>query len=125
METTLKLREILKLNSSLSQIIESDIDALFKFKILGILNTIEPLVENYRLVRGEKINKYGKPSSEKEGQVIITPDDSEAIAKFNEDMTELLNSEVNINIEKFKADYIFTKAIDVNVLIGLYPIIEE
>lgn len=126
MEITLKLSEVLKLNTSLSKIINSNIDdGLLKFKILGILNTIEPLVANYKIIRAQKINQYGKPSKDNEGQVVITPDDTDAIRKFNEDMTELFNGEVIINIEKLKANYIFAKGLDVDILVGLYPIIEE
>ena len=52
MEIKLKLGEVLNLNQILKIIIddsESKIDSLLKFKLLGIMKSIEPLIQNFEI----------------------------------------------------------------------------
>ena len=126
MEMKLKLREVLNLNQILKIIIddsESKIDSLLKFKLLGIMKSIEPLVQNFEIIRNEKINEYGEPTDD--GRVQISVENKDAIKKFNEDINKLASEEVSINITKFKPSDIFDKGLKAEYLIGLYPIIEE
>lgn len=126
MEIKLTLSEVLNLNHVLKLIIddsEPTIDSLFKFKLLGIMKSMETLVTNFETIRNEKINEYGKPAED--GSVSIPAEDKEAIQKFNDDLINLINSEVAVNITKLKASDVFDKGVKAEYLIGLYPIIEE
>lgn len=126
METNLKLSDLLNLNQTLKLIIddsETKIDSLFKFKLLGIMKSIESHVSSFEIIRNEKINEYGKETEN--GNIGIPPDDQDAIKKFNEDLMEVINSEVSININKLKSNEVFDKGVKAEYLIGLYPIIEE
>lgn len=126
MEINLKLGEVLNLNQVLKAVIddtESKIDALLKFKLLGIMKAIEPFVQNFEIIRNEKINEYGKKTDD--GHVQISVNDKEKIEKFNEDINKLINNEVSVNINKFKPSDIFDKGLKAEYLIGLYPFIEE
>lgn len=126
MEIKLTVGEILNLNHVLKLIIddsETTIDSLFKFKLLGIMKSLETHVTNFETIRNEKINKYGKPAEN--GSVSIPSDDKESIQKFNDDLIKLINSEVSVNTTKFKANDVFDKGVKAEYLIGLYPIIEE
>lgn len=126
MEIKLTLGEVLNLNHVLKLIIDDSeltIDSLFKFKLLGIMKSMETLVANFETIRNEKIKQYGKQAEN--GSVNIPPEDKEAIREFNDDLIELFNSEVTVNITKLKANDVFDKGVKAEYLIGLYPIIEE
>ena len=126
MEIKLKLGEVLNLNQILKIIIddsESKIDSLLKFKLLGIMKSIGPLIQNFEIIRNEKINEYGEKTDD--GRVQISVENKDAIKKFNEDINKLANEEISININKFKPSDIFDKGLKAEHLIGLYPIIEE
>ncbi len=121
----IKLGEILNINQTLRQIIdnEKNIDSLFKFKLLGIMKSLESNVANFEVIRNEKIKEYGKENDD--GNITISQDDKEAIQKFNEAMLPIINSDVEINISKLRANDVFNKGISADYLMGLYPIIKE
>lgn len=123
----MKLKEIMVLNQILKNIIDQDTDrkiqALFKFKILGILKNMESPIANFEVIRNEKIKEYG---TEGEDGTISIPEDNEKIIKqFTEDLNSLMESEVEISIEKLKAEDVFNAGVPADYLVGLYGIIEE
>ena len=123
---TVKLATVLDLNNLLKTIIDNTelkIDSLLKFKLLGILKNIEIPVNNFEVVRNEKIREYGKENDE--GNIGISADDTESMEKFTKDMNEVINSDVEVNIQKLKAVDVFDKGLPADYVVGLYPIIEE
>ena len=122
----IKLSTILELNNMLKAIIDNTelkIDSLLKFKLLGILKNIEIPVNSFEAVRNEKIREYGKENDE--GNISISVDDTESMEKFTNDLNEVINSEVEVNIQKLKPIDIFDKGLPAEYLVGLYSIIEE
>ena len=122
----IKLNNVLELNNMLKAIIDNTelkIDSLLKFKLLGILKNIEIPVNNFEAVRNEKIREYGKENDE--GNIGISADDTESMEKFTKDMNEVINSDVEVNIQKLKATDVFDKGLPADYLVGLYSIIEE
>ena len=122
----IKLSTILELNNMLKAIIDNTelkIDSLLKFKLLGILKNIEIPVNSFEAVRNEKIREYGKENDE--GNIGISADDTESMEKFTNDLNEVINSEVEVNIQKLKPIDIFDKGLPAEYLVGLYSIIEE
>ena len=122
----IKLSNVLELNNMLKAIIDNTelkIDSLLKFKLLGILKNIEIPVNNFETVRNEKIREYGKENDE--GNIGISADDTESMEKFTNDLNEVINSEVEVNIQKLKAVDVFDKGLPAEYLVGLYSIIEE
>ena len=122
----IKLKDILQINNILKAIIENSeikIDPLFKFKLLGILKNIESPIMNFETIRNEKIREYGKENED--GNIGISNDDTESIKKFSEEMDNVINSDVEVNIQKLKATDVFDKGLLTEYLVGLYPIIEE
>ena len=122
----IKLSTILELNNMLKAIIDNTelkIDSLLKFKLLGILKNIEIPVNSFEAVRNEKIREYGKENDE--GNISISVDDTESMEKFTNDLNEVINSEVEVNIQKLKAVDVFDKGLPAEYLVGLYSIIEE
>lgn len=123
MNTT--LGELLNINQTLKLIIdnEKNVEALFKFKLLGMVKSLESYVSNFEIIRNEKIVEYGKENDD--GSFCIPEDDEDAREKFNNDMRPVLNSKIEIDIDKLKAKDVFDKGVSANYLIGLYSIIEE
>ena len=122
----IKLSNVLELNNMLKAIIDNTelkIDSLLKFKLLGILKNIEIPVNSFEAVRNEKIREYGKENDE--GNISISVDDTESMEKFTNDLNEVINSEVEVNIQKLKAVDVFDKGLPAEYLVGLYSIIEE
>ena len=126
----IKLGNVLEINNVLKQIIDNTelkMDALFKFRLLGIMKNLEVPIANFNVIRDEKINEYGKELEDENGNksIGIDANDKDAIAKFSEDINKVIDSEVDINIEKLKAIDVFDKGLPTEYLVKLYPIIEE
>ena len=126
----IKLGNVLEINNVLKSIIddtELKIDALFKFKLLGIMKSFEIPIANFEVIRNEKIKEYGKELEDENGNksIGIDANDKEAIAKFSEDINKVIDSEIDVNIEKLKAIDVFDKGLLTEYLVKLYPIIEE
>lgn len=121
----IKLSDIININQTLKAIIddEKNGDALFKFRLLGIMKSFENHIENFEFVRNEKIVEYGK--EDEKGNFSINNEDEEAMEKFKKSISEMLDCEVTINIEKFKASDVFGQGIKTEYLLGLYPLIEK
>ena len=121
----MKLSEVITMNQTLKLIIdnEKNIESLFKFKLLGIMKSFENHIANFEVIKNEKIMEYGKETDD--GNIGISQDDKDAIEKFNEDMLPVINSDVEINISKLKANEVFNMGLNADYLMGLYPIIEE
>lgn len=122
----MKLKELMILNQILKNMIDQDTDrkiqALFKFKILGILKNLESPIANFEVIRNEKIKEYG---TEEENGIISIPEDNEEIMKqFTDDLNSLMESEVEIPIEKLKVEEVFNAGVPADYLLGLYGIIE-
>lgn len=128
MEIKFKLSEVLNLNNVIKAIIDepdknTKTDALLKFKLLGIMKNIELHVTNFEVIRNEKIREYGK--TDENNNISISPEDTEAISKFTQDINTLLNSDVTVTIDKLKAADVFDKGVPAEYLVELYSIMEE
>ena len=126
----IKLGNVLEINNVLKQIIDNSelkIDALFKFRLLGIMKNLEVPIANFNVIRDEKIKEYGKELEDENGNksIWIDANDKDAIAKFSKDINKVIESEVEVNIEKLKAIDVFDKGLPTEYLVKLYPIIEE
>ena len=126
----IKLGNVLEINNVLKSIIDNTelkIDALFKFRLLGIMKNLEVPIANFNVIRDEKIKEYGKELEDENGDksIGIDANDKDAIAKFSKDINKVIDSEVEVNIEKLKAIDVFDKGLPTEYLVKLYPIIEE
>ena len=126
----IKLGNILEINNVLKSIIDNTelkIDALFKFKLLGIMKSFEIPIANFEVIRNDKIKEYGKELEDENGNksIGIDANDKDAIAKFSEDINKVIESEVDVNINKLKSIDVFDKGLSADYLVRLYPIIEE
>ena len=126
----IKLGNILEINNVLKQIIDNTelkIDALFKFKLLGIMKSFEIPIANFEVIRNDKIKEYGKELEDENGNksIGIDTNDKETVDKFSKDINKVIESEVDVNINKLKSVDVFDKGLPAEYLVRLYPIIEE
>ena len=136
----MKVKDILHYNKIIRNIIDSgeDINALTKFKMLGMLKQFEPIIENFSIIRDDKIRQYGTPTEN--GGYMISPPKKESfendadynkaidefedtIKKFNADIEEVANAEVETKIKKFGIEIMDT-GIPADYLLALYDLIE-
>ena len=136
------VKDILDYNRKIKIIIDNakDVNALVKFKLLGMLKQFEPVIANFETVRNEKILKYG--TTTEDGNIgIFEPkkDDYEndddynkamddyfdAIKKLNDDLNEVVESDIDIEITKFKYTDIMDAGIPSDYLLAIYDLIEE
>lgn len=123
---TIKLYEIINLNRALKLIIDDNskkIDSLLKFKLLGIMKSIAPHIENFEIIRNEKIREYGKETED--GGIVISPDDRDSLDKFTNEIKKITDSEIELTIPKLSAQDVFNKGISAELLIVLYPFMNE
>lgn len=126
MEIKLKFDEVLRLNKVLKTIIEDStvkINALLKFRLLGIMRSIESPIANFEIIKNEKIIEYGKETEDDVFQ--ISKDDPERMAKFERDIKQVLDSEVAVHVDLLKPDEVFDQGLRSEYLMGLYPLIEK
>ena len=126
----IKLGNILEINNVLKSIIDNTelkIDALFKFKLLGIMKSFEIPVTNFEVIRNDKIREYGKELEDENGNSIFGIDekDEESMNKFRDDINKIIDSDVEVSIKKLKSSEVFNKGLPADYLVGLYNIIEE
>lgn len=138
----MKVNEVLEYNRIIKAIIDnaSDVNALVKFRLLGILKQFEPIVGNFETIRQEKIMEYGTQTED--GNTGIIPPKKEdfekdedydkafktfedTVKKFNDDLNEVANSEAEINLKKFKYTDIVDAGIPADYLVAIYDLIEE
>ena len=122
----MKLKEIDKLNYAIKSLLDDTTVALsakIKFQLLTIMKQLEPHIENISVVSDEKIREYGTQGED--GQYKINIKDTETFSKFQTDMNELLESEIDIPLKKLKASEVLNINIPSKYLVTLYEIIEE
>lgn len=136
------VNDVLNYDQIIKTIIDNatDINALIKFKLLGMCKQFEPIVENFTRVRQDKIREFGTTSDN--GDIGIIPpnkDDFEndedfekaqkefddTVDKFNAAIEEVAMSEVKVEIEKFKSADIMDAGLPANFLLAIYDLIEE
>lgn len=138
----MKVKDVIRYGKLAKQIIdnEKEVSALIKFKLLGIAKQCQPVASDYETIREEKIAKYG--STNDQGVVgIFAPkeDDFEdkkefedavkkyesVIDDFYKELNEILESESDVEIKKFKSDDIMNAGLSSDCLLALYDLIEE
>ena len=136
------VKDAINYSSVIKSIIDNatDVSPLVKFKLLGMAKQLEPIVANFETVRNENIYKYGT-INDNGGASIVEPkresydtdeefNDAmnkykEIVTKINEDLKKVLNSDVDVQINKFKYDEIIDAGVSADYLLSLYELIEQ
>ena len=125
MKKKLELYKVINANEILKRLIENkdlNINCILKFKLLGIMKELEPVVANFEYVKNEKIKEYGKETED--GKISSNEDDDpEAFKKYSKDIQELVSTTVEVNT--IKASDVIDKGIPVDALVAIYDLIAE
>lgn len=125
MKKELTLDRVLSINDILKRLIDNTdlkITPSFKFKLLGIMKSLELPVANFDYMKNEKIKEYGKETED--GKISISQeDDPESFAKYSQDITELLSS--TVEVETVNSEEVFDKGVPAEALVALYDLITE
>lgn len=136
------INDVLNYNKAIMTIIDNinNMPALVKFKMLGMCKQFEPIVSNFDSIRQDKIRQYSNNKEEGSSGIIMPNKDDfenddeytkavaeyeDCIKKFTDDIKELLNSEADITVKKFKVDEIMNVGIPSEYLISIYDLMEE
>lgn len=122
----IKLNTVLTANAIFRNIIDNDtenkIDSVFKFKLLTMLKEMSNSVTTFEEIRNEKIKEYGTIDDES-GQYQIDQK-SEDFKKFNDELLNLVDEEVEINISKIKLNDAIKYGLNSYTLQNILDIIE-
>lgn len=136
------INDVLNYNKAIMTIIDNinNMPALVKFKMLGMCKQFEPIVSNFDSIRQDKIRQYSNNKEDGSSGIIMPNKDDfenddeytkavaeyeDCIKKFTDDIKELLNSEADITVKKFKVDEIMNVGIPSEYLISIYDLMEE
>jgi hypothetical protein len=100
----------------------TELTAVFKFQLLGIVKGFESAVQNFETIRNEKIREYGEENDN--GDFTINPEKKENFEKFQKEISSVLDTEITMSVTKLKAEDVFKVITDPKALVILYPIIE-
>ena len=138
----MKVSEAIRYSDVIKSIVDKapDVSALVKFKLLGMAKQLQPVVDSFETVRREKIFKYGT-SDGNGGASILEPkredfendedynkalsNYKETVTKMSKELEEVLLSDVEVNIKKFKYTEIIDAGLSADYLVALYGLIEE
>ena len=138
----MKINDALRYNRIIKDIIDNatDVNALVKFRLLGILKQFEPIVEDFETIRNDLIRKYGKLEEDGNYGVFLPKrddyedDDSynkaveeyeQIINKLNDELKKVADSELDVKIQKFKYTDIMDSGLPTDYMLALYDLIEE
>lgn len=131
MNKTLKVYQVININTRIKNVIEgnSTINAAFKFKLLRLYSEIQGVVKDFEMTKDSLVNKYGKDIVDKNGEVVpnqkrISPED-ENWKDFIKEINAVSDSDVDIVFVPINAEELFSMGLDTDACTDLIPIVEE
>ena len=131
MNKTLKVYQVININSRIKNVIEGEsvINAAFKFKLLRLYSEIQGVVKDFEITKNSLINKYGKDVVDENGEIVpnqkmISPKD-ENWKDFIKEINAVSDSDVDVNFTPISVEELFGVGLDTDACADLIPIVEE
>ena len=131
MNKTLKVYQVININSRIKNVIEGEsvINAAFKFKLLRLYSEIQGVVKDFEITKDSLINKYGKDVVDENGEIVpnqkrISPKD-ENWKDFIKEINAVGDSDVDVNFTPISVEELFGVGLDTDACADLIPIVEE
>ena len=131
MNKTLKVYQVININSRIKNVIEGEsvINAAFKFKLLRLYSEIQGVVKDFEITKDSLINKYGKDVLDENGEIVpnqkrISPED-ENWKDFIKEINAVSDSDVDVNFTPISVEELFGVGLDTDACADLIPIVEE
>ena len=131
MNKTLKVYQVININSRIKNVIEGEsvINATFKFKLLRLYSEIQGVVKDFEITKDSLVNKYGKDVVDENGEIVpnqkrISPKD-ENWKDFIKEINAVGDSDVDVNFTPISVEELFGVGLDTDACADLIPIVEE
>ena len=131
MNKTLKVYQVININSRIKNVIEGEsvINAAFKFKLLRLYSEIQGVVKDFETTKDSLVNKYGKDVIDENGEIVpnqkrISPKD-ENWKDFIKEINAVSDSDVDVNFTPISVEELFGVGLDTDACADLIPIVEE
>ena len=131
MNKTLKVYQVININSRIKNVIEGEsvINAAFKFKLLRLYSEIQGVVKDFEITKDSLVNKYGKDVVDENGEIVpnqkmISPKD-ENWKDFIKEINAVSDSDVDVNFTPISVEELFGVGLDTDACADLIPIVEE
>ena len=131
MNKTLKVYQVININSRIKNVIEGEsvINAAFKFKLLRLYSEIQGVVKDFEITKDSLVNKYGKDVVDENGEIVpnqkrISPKD-ENWKDFIKEINAVSDSDVDVNFTPISVEELFGVGLDTDACVDLIPIVEE
>ena len=131
MNKTLKVYQVININSRIKNVIEGEsvINAAFKFKLLRLYSEIQGVVKDFEITKNSLVNKYGKDVVDENGEIVpnqkmISPKD-ENWKDFIKEINAVSDSDVDVNFTPISVEELFGVGLDTDACADLIPIVEE
>ena len=131
MNKTLKVYQVININSRIKNIIEGEsvINTAFKFKLLRLYSEIQGVVKDFEITKDSLVNKYGKDVVDENGEIVpnqkrISPED-ENWKDFIKEINAVSDSDVDVNFTPISVEELFGVGLDTDACADLIPIVEE
>ena len=131
MNKTLKVYQVININSRIKNVIEGEsvINAAFKFKLLRLYSEIQGVVKDFEITKDSLVNKYGKDVVNENGEIVpnqkrISPKD-ENWKDFIKEINAVGDSDVDVNFTPISVEELFGVGLDTDACADLIPIVEE
>ena len=131
MNKTLKVYQVININSRIKNVIEDEsvINAAFKFKLLRLYSEIQGVVKDFEITKDSLVNKYGKDVVDENGEIVpnqkrISPKD-ENWKDFIKEINAVGDSDVDVNFTPISVEELFGVGLDTDACADLIPIVEE
>ena len=129
MNKTLKVYQVININSRIKNVIEEDsaINAAFKFKLLRLYAEVQGIVKDFKMTKDSLVNKYGKDVIDENGEIVPN---QKRISPEDDNWTEFIKeinavSDVDANFTPISAEELFSMGLDTDACVDLIPIVEE
>lgn len=125
---TVKISDIVNSTEILQKLAQQNFKAKLALSIARLLKKAEEEIQTFNSTRIDLIKKYGTKGedgelvTDEEGNCKIAPD---SIETFNKELTELLNTEIEINANKIDVNMLDDCDFTPSEIAALEPFLEE
>ena len=119
-------KTIVESTESINQLLAIKLPATISYKLVLFVKRLEPIIEGYNKVRGEKVIEYGTVVVDDEGkdtdQYKFSPENA---TKFSDELNALLATENELNVPEINIKDLGELAIEPKYLMNLGWLIKE
>ncbi|WP_337872886.1 hypothetical protein [Ignavibacterium sp.] len=118
----IKLKYIVENTEPIANLLKLELPVKTAYKLAKLSNTIQSELREFEQLRNNLIKKYGKQSGD---EIKIEPTDKETFGKFSSEITELLETEIEINYTPINIDELGSIKLSAYDIGKLLPFFEQ